>query len=94
MEKEKRKYQKWQKDCHKFVRPYALEGDMLCVAHNPNCSGTLNMVKVFEKLAEWSNAEQRQELLSEHKKNKMPLHGVWKSLKIRYLLLFYQSIVW
>lgn len=25
------------------------------------------MVKVFEKLAEWNNIEQRQELLSEHK---------------------------
>lgn len=66
VEKDRRKYQKRQKDCHKFVRPQAFEGDVLCVAHNPNCSGTLNMVKVFEKWAEWNNVEQRQELLSEH----------------------------
>lgn len=58
VEKEKRKYQKWQK---------AVKGDVLCVAHNPDCSGTLIMVKVFEKWAEWNNVEQRQELLWEHK---------------------------
>lgn len=61
----KRKHQKWQKGCHKFVRPHALEGDVSCVAHNPNCLGALNRVKVFEKWAEWISAEQGQELLSE-----------------------------
>lgn len=61
----KRKYQEGQKDCHKFVRPHALEGDVLCAAHNPNCSGTLNMAKVFAKWADWNSVEQRQELLSQ-----------------------------
>lgn len=30
-----------------LVRPHVLKGDVLCVAHNPNCSGTLNAVSRY-----------------------------------------------
>lgn len=95
VEKEKRKFQKWQKDCHKFVRPHILKGDVLCMAHNPSCSGTLNMVKILEKWTwEWNNVEKYKDYCQNTKymKNKIPLHGFLKSLKIKYLLLFYQNM--
>lgn len=87
----KRKHQKWQKDCHKFVRPHTLEGIVLCMAHNPHCSGTLN--EKNEQSGITLNKDKNYCQNTKNMKNKILLHGLLKSSKIKYLLLFYQSIV-
>lgn len=55
---EKGKFQEGKKTVMIFVRPHALEGDVWCVAHNPNCSGTLNAVSRYLQNEQQNDVEQ------------------------------------
>lgn len=78
-----------------FVRPYALEGDVPTAAHNPNCSGTLNAVSRYLQNEHSETMLNKTAVLSEleFSEEQNPFHWVLKSLKIKYLFSFYQSII-